>query len=79
MANYIIFISKINNMCLGVPAKILKIDKDEAIVEFGKVKRRVNIAFTPDVKPGEWVIVHTGFALQKLSKSIKEYEILFKG
>jgi hydrogenase expression/formation protein HypC len=66
-------------MCLGFPAKVIKIiDEEMAIVDLGDVRRKVSIAFTPEVKVGDWVIVHAGFALQKL-QGAREYEILFKG
>jgi hydrogenase expression/formation protein HypC len=65
-------------MCLAVPGKIVEIEGKYALVDFNGVKKRVNILLTPAVKRGDWVIVHTGFALQKLSKELKEYEILLK-
>jgi hydrogenase expression/formation protein HypC len=60
-------------MCLAVPGKVLEIDKEtpefrSATVDFAGVRRAVNLAFTPDVMPGEYVIVHAGFALQVLNE-----------
>ncbi len=54
-------------MCLGIPAKVLEVSEDRAIVDFGGVKREVNVAFVK-VKPGDYVIVHAGFAIEKLKK-----------
>jgi len=58
-------------MCLAVPGKIVKIETDQkhAIVDFGGARRRVNIMLVPGVKEGDYVIVHAGFAIQKMSKS----------
>ncbi len=50
-------------MCLAVPAKILSIDKYEANVEFGGVHRAISIQLTPGVQVGQYVLVHTGFAI----------------
>ena len=51
-------------MCLGIPGCVLERGDDGlAKVDFGGVRRSVSIALTPDVEPGEWVLVHVGFAL----------------
>jgi hydrogenase expression/formation protein HypC len=55
-------------MCLAVPARVLEIYDSEAILDFGGVKRRANISFLDDVKVGDYVIVHVGFAIQKMDK-----------
>jgi len=53
-------------MCLAIPMKI-KLKKGEfAEVEAGRLIRTVNIQMLPDVKPGDFVIVHAGFAIEKL-------------
>jgi len=58
-------------MCLAVPGKIIKIgsDKKHAIVDFGGARRRVNIMLVPGVKEGDYVIVHAGFAIEKMTKN----------
>lgn len=53
-------------MCLAVPGLVLSIDGDYAEVDFGGVKRRVCVSLLPDLKPEEYVIVHTGYAIEKL-------------
>jgi hydrogenase expression/formation protein HypC len=56
-------------MCLGIPGRIVERSGDGlAKVDFGGVRRSVSVAFTPDVEPGEWVLVHVGFALAKLDE-----------
>ena len=54
-------------MCLAVPAKILAInDSDTALCDFNGVQKDVNISLINDPKPGDWVIVHVGFALNRI-------------
>ena len=56
-------------MCLGIPGKIIKFGKDRsAEVDFGGVKRTVQFDLLKGAKTGEYVIVHAGFAIQKISK-----------
>ncbi len=53
-------------MCLAVPGLVESIDGDYADVEFGGVRKRVCITLVPEVKVGEYVIVHTGYAIEKM-------------
>ena len=53
-------------MCLGMPMKIKRINGEFAQVEAGRLKRTVNIQMLLSVKVGDYVIVHAGFAIQKL-------------
>ena len=55
-------------MCLGVPAKILETGEGAAVVELGGVRREISVMLVDDVSVGEWVIVHAGFAIEKLSE-----------
>jgi len=59
-------------MCLGVPAKILETGDGAAIVEVGGVRREISVMLIDDVCVGEWVIVHAGFAIEKLSEEEAE-------
>ncbi|MBA4420639.1 MAG: HypC/HybG/HupF family hydrogenase formation chaperone [Anaerolinea sp.] len=60
-------------MCLGVPCKILEIYKKDTLtmgkVDFGGVVREVCFETLPDALPGEYAIVHVGFAISKLSEA----------
>lgn len=58
-------------MCLGIPMKVVSIDKENQIAQADAlgVVRTISIRMMEDVKEGDWVMVHTGFALEKL-----EYE-----
>lgn len=51
-------------MCLAIPAKIIKINKNIAEVESFGVKKEVDISLTPGARVGNFVIVHAGFAIQ---------------
>lgn len=53
-------------MCLGIPMKVKKIEGDFAHVESGRLIRTINIQMMPQVKVGDYVIVHAGFAIQKV-------------
>ena len=56
-------------MCIAVPCKIIKfIDKEKklALGDFLGVKREINVQLVEDLNEGDYVIVHVGFAIQKL-------------
>jgi len=55
-------------VCLGIPARILKMEGELAEVEIGGMVRKANIQLVPDVKIGEYVLLHAGFAIQKLDE-----------
>ena len=56
-------------VCLGIPARILSIEGDLADVEIGGAVRKANIQLVPDAKIGEYVLLHAGFAIQKLDEA----------
>ena len=54
-------------MCLAVPGKLEKIlSADEAIADLGGIQKNINISLIEDPQPGDWVVIHVGFALQKI-------------
>ena len=61
-------------MCLGVPGKVLEIQRDEALglsqgkVQFGGIVKEVNLSYTPEVQIGDYVIVHVGFSISRLNE-----------
>jgi hydrogenase expression/formation protein HypC len=59
-------------MCLGIPGKITEIYTDRGLrmckVDFGGAAREVCIETLPEAKPGDYTIVHAGFALSLLSE-----------
>ncbi len=70
-------------MCLAIPGKVVSIEKNgEPImgnVNFAGINRRVCLEWLPDVKVGEYVLVHVGFALTKVDeKEAKETLAMLK-
>jgi hydrogenase expression/formation protein HypC len=70
-------------MCLAVPGKVLEIERDPqgvrvAKANFGGIVKTVCLEYTPDVVPGDYVLVHVGFALNKVDpdEAARTYEIL---
>ena len=68
-------------MCLGVPGKVIRIDKNPlgitmGKVEFGGISKEVCLAYVPEAKVGDFVIVHVGFAISVMDE--KEAEQVFE-
>ena len=59
-------------MCLGIPVKITKIKGSKAEAEIGGVKREINLSIIEGVKTGDYVILHAGFAIEKLDEEEAE-------
>ncbi len=62
-------------MCLAVPGRVLSRAEDEAglalaQVDFGGVRREVCLSFVPEAEPGDWVLVHVGFALRVVDEAV---------
>ncbi|OGA04015.1 MAG: hydrogenase assembly protein HupF [Betaproteobacteria bacterium RIFCSPLOWO2_02_FULL_62_17] len=56
-------------MCLAMPVLVLELTGgDQAIVALGDVRKEVSLALVEDVQPGDYVILHAGYALQKLDR-----------
>ena len=59
-------------MCLAVPGRVLSIAEVDgtllADVDFGGVRKNVCLQYVPDVQIGEYVVVHVGFAIQRLDE-----------
>jgi len=55
-------------MCLAVPAKIKSIEKKTAVVDFGGVRKKISLGILDGTKIGDYVLVHAGFAIGKVSK-----------
>ncbi|MBN1899170.1 MAG: HypC/HybG/HupF family hydrogenase formation chaperone [Spirochaetes bacterium] len=62
-------------MCLAIPMKIIKkLDDERSIAELEGVKREILTTLIPDLRVGDYVIVHAGFALNKVD--FKEAEVI---
>ena len=55
-------------MCLAMPMKISKIDGSLAQCEAGGLTQDIRIDFITDARPGDYVMVHAGFAIEKMSE-----------
>ena len=55
-------------MCLAVPLKIISIDGKTAVGEASGLTQKLRVDFIPDIRPGDYVMVHAGFAIEKLTE-----------
>lgn len=54
-------------MCLAIPARVAEIlENDQAVVDLGGVRKEISLALVSDVVVGDYVIVHVGYALNRL-------------
>jgi hydrogenase expression/formation protein HypC len=53
-------------MCLAIPAKVISIKGDSAVVDVAGIRREASVMMTPAVKVGDYIIMHAGFAIQIL-------------
>ncbi len=62
-------------MCLAVPTRVLKIEGLKAVVELGGLARQASIMLVPDTQVGDYVLLHAGFAIQKMDEREAEETI----
>ncbi len=60
-------------MCLAIPGKITHIEGDDPLlrlarVSFGGAQRQVNLAYVPEARVGDFVLVHVGFAISRVDE-----------
>lgn len=56
-------------MCLGIPGRVVEIEKNVAKVDVGGIVRDISLDLCPDVSVGEYVLIHTGFAIHKVDEA----------
>jgi len=61
-------------MCLAIPGKILSVSGGDPLsrvgrVSFGGMVKEINLAYVPEARPGDYVIVHVGFAISRLDEA----------
>lgn len=79
-------LKEVIKMCLGIPLKIIEINDKEAIGELNGVKRKVRVDLLPNLKLGDYVMVHAGFAIEIMNEeaakdtldAVKEIEEIMK-
>ncbi len=59
-------------MCYAIPARIIELDRDTAKVDYGGVMKRINISLLKGSRKDDYVLVHAGFAIEKLSRRSAE-------
>ncbi|HMO11292.1 MAG TPA: HypC/HybG/HupF family hydrogenase formation chaperone [Actinotalea sp.] len=69
-------------MCLGIPGKVIELRSDGPVlmgkVDFGGIRKEACLAYTPEVRLGDYVIVHVGFAISTVDEeeALKTLEVL---
>ena len=56
-------------MCLAIPSRIVSIEDNMAVIDVDGVRRQASLLLLEDPRIGEWVIVHAGFAIQKMDET----------
>jgi len=65
-------------MCLAIPSKIVSMDGFSAVVDVCGARRDVNLMLLPEeAAPGDYVLVHAGFAMQKIDRDTAEQSLEF--
>jgi hydrogenase expression/formation protein HypC len=62
-------------MCLAVPARVIDINEGAGRVDLAGVVREVSFALLPDARVGDYVLLHAGYALQKVDEAEAEETI----
>lgn len=55
-------------MCLALPMKLIKRDGSRAMGEAGGITREIRLDFLPEAEQGDYVMVHAGFAIQRMTE-----------
>lgn len=55
-------------MCLAVPLKIVSVEGKQAVGEAAGLTQKLRVDFLPGIRPGDYVMVHAGFAIEQLSE-----------
>jgi hydrogenase expression/formation protein HypC len=59
-------------MCLGIPGRVIETYQRDELpmgkVEFGGIQKEICLAYTPEVEPGQYVLVHVGFAISRIDE-----------
>ena len=60
-------------MCLAIPALVVeRTGNDDAVIDVGGVRKTISVALVPEAAPGDYVIVHVGYALSLLDPAEAE-------
>lgn len=64
-------------MCLAIPSKITKIENEMAVIDVDGVQRQASLLLLSDAQVGDYVIVHAGFAIQKIDEAAARETLRF--
>ncbi len=60
-------------MCLGIPGRVVETYEKDGLpmgkADFGGIAKEICLAYTPEVRPGEYVLVHVGFAISQIDEA----------
>ncbi|MGI6435745.1 MAG: HypC/HybG/HupF family hydrogenase formation chaperone [Syntrophomonadaceae bacterium] len=59
-------------MCLGVPGKIIEIYNGRARADINGNQVEISVILTPEVQPGQYVLIHAGFAMQVIDETVAD-------
>lgn len=57
-------------MCLAIPGQVMSVSGEEATIDYGGIGKQANVSLLSDLKPGDWVLVHVGFAIEKIDEDV---------
>jgi len=57
-------------MCLAIPAEVITVEGNKAVVDYGGLEQEISLDLVENVGPGDYVLIHVGFAIEKLSKEV---------
>ena len=55
-------------MCVAIPVRIIEREDSKGVVELGGLKKEVGLQLTPDAGVGDYVLLHAGFAIQRIDE-----------
>lgn len=59
-------------MCLAIPARLVEAEGERGVIELGGVVREVSLVLLPEARVGDYLLVHAGYALQKVDEADAE-------
>ena len=64
-------------MCLAIPSKIVEIKDNMGTIDVAGVQREASLLLLEDPQVGDWVIVHAGFAIQKIDEAVAQESLRY--
>ncbi len=64
-------------MCLAIPSKIIEIKDNMGTIDVAGVQREASLLLLEDPRVGDWVIVHAGFAIQKIDEAVAQESLRY--